>query len=183
MITASPQPTAPARQISVGIATKKNPILVITNDNYGSPSVVFEGQGVRDILPSVEDYTPSMESELVSDNTEVKKFWSNLGILKTVHGDYYRYNINGDCEFISEALSTDIIDWKSEPEMEDEGVRVTISDTFYEITGGRHDFPSDANLGNGQTDSVESIVEEALKLVDRDTEHYVDENGLEGGAQ
>jgi hypothetical protein len=145
----------------------KTPVLVITSDAWGSPSVVFEGQGVQDILPGIENYTPEMERQLVQDNTEVKQFWSNLGILETADGDFYRYAENGGCKYVCDLLHTYTIDWSVEPEMEDEGVRAVIANAFFAITGGRFEFPSDANLGNGQTDSVRKIVEEALTVADR----------------
>jgi len=176
----------------------KTPVLVITNDKWGCPAVVFDGQCMADLFSNLDcagivvfdeheqcmfnlypglDYAGiyddkfvELEQQFWTENTAVKQFWSNLGILETAHGDFYSYDERVGCKFVCDALSADIIDWNAEPEAEDEGVRSVIADAFCEITDGRFEFPSDANLGNGQTDSVRKIVEEALTVADRRAE-------------
>jgi hypothetical protein len=149
----------------------KTPVLVITNDKWGCPAVVFDGQCMVNLYPNLDyagiydDKFVEMERRFWTENTAVKQFWSNLGILETADGDFYSYDERGGCKFVCDALSTDVINWSAEPEAQDEGVRSVIADAFCEITD--LEFPSDANLGNGQTDSVRSIVEEALTIAGR----------------
>lgn len=71
---------------------------------------------------------------------------------------------------VTSGLSTDIIDWSAEPDESDSPTREAIWSQF-ELALPGTEFPR-VHLGNGQNDSVQSIVREALTIALRNRQYF-----------
>jgi hypothetical protein len=73
-------------------------------------------------------------------------------------------------DLVTSGLSTDIIDWSAEADESDSPTREEIWAEF-ELALPGTEFPR-VHLGNGQTDSVQSIVREALAIALRNRQYF-----------
>ena len=73
-------------------------------------------------------------------------------------------------DLVTSVLSTDIIEWTAEPDESNSTTREEIWAEF-ELALPGTEFPR-VHLGNGQTDSVQSIVREALTIALRNRQYF-----------